>query len=556
MEQKIKITLLDKTIIEVAPNTTLMEVAKMHIKNNKYPLLGAKLNNNVVNLNDRVNKDANVEFIDFNDLNGYKMYQAGLKFVLIIATRELWGSSVKVEFLNSLDTGTYTKIPSKEKLTKTELDMLHDKMKEIIAADLPIKKIAADKKEAIEYFQKINESEKSINIRNIANKTVALYKLKDHYNYFYTEMPASTGVLNTFKLNSFDDPEGGFILSYPKPGVENGIEKYHHYQKTLESFEEYRAWIRMMNIKYVSDLNEVVSRGEIKEFVLTNALIKNESLMQLASDIVDSDNEIKIILIGGPSSSGKTTSANKIKLFLKSFGIDSVLLSTDDYFKERSETPLDEHGNLEYEIVEAIDLDLLKNDLEKLCNYEEINPPKYNFFTGKKEFGENIIKIKKGDIIIMEGLHCLNNDLSANIPKENKYGVYVSPFTALNIDRHNHTSTIDLRLLRRLVRDNMFRGRSVEDTLESWQKVREGEQKLIFPYQQEADTILNTALIYELGVLKVFAEPILYSVPPSSPYYEEAKRLLSFLRPFFPISPELVENDSVLREFIGGSIFY
>lgn len=555
MEQKIKLTLNDKSTIEVNSNSTLLEVAKQYEKNMSNPILGAKVNNSVVNLNDKITKNSKIEFIDFTDINGYKMNQAGLKFVLILATKELWGSSAQVEFLNSLDTGTYTKIPTKEKLSKTDLDMLYDKMKEIIVANLPIKKIAADKKEAIEYFEKINEVEKGINIRNIANKTVALYKLKDRYNYFYTEMPPNTGSLTTFDLNSFNDPDGGFILSYPKLG-ENSIEKYTHYQKTLDSFEEYRAWLRMVNIKYVSDLNEIVSKSQIKEFILTNSLIKNESLMQLASDIIDSENEIKIILVAGPSSSGKTTSANKIKLFLKSFGINTLLISTDDYFKERNETPKDEDGNHEYEIIDAIDLDLLKNDLENLCNYKEINPPKYNFFTGKKEYGENKIKIKKGDIIIMEGLHCLNDILSENIPKENKYKVYVSPFTALNIDRHNHISTIDLRLLRRLVRDNIFRGRSVEDTLKTWHKVRNGEEELIFPYQGEADAILNTALIYEVGVLKVFAEPILYSVYSSSPYYEEAKRLLSFLRPFFPISSELVENDSVLREFIGGSIFY
>lgn len=556
MEHKIKLTLEDNKIIEVNHNTVIKDVVNRYVKSNDNPILGAKLNNNLVNLNDKFTKDAKLELIDLHDINGYKMYQAGLKFVIIIAARELWGTSVKLEFLNSLDTGTYTKIPLKEKLTKTDLDMLSNKMKEIIAADLPIKKISADKKEAIDYFHKIEEPEKGFNIRSVANKTATLYKLKDSYNYFYTEMPASTGVLTKFELNTFDDPDGGFILSYPKREVKNGIEKYTHYPKILESFEEYRSWLNMVGVKYVADLNEIVSKSEIKEFILTNALIKNESMMQLASDIIDNKTPIKIILIAGPSSSGKTTSANKIKLFLKSFGINSVMLSTDDYFKEREETPKDHEGNYEYEVVEALDLELLQSDLEKLCNYEEINPPKYNFFTGKKEFGENKLKIRKGDIIIMEGLHCLNDELSSNIPRENKYKVYVSPFTALNLDRHNHISTIDLRLLRRLVRDNMFRGRSVEETLESWQKVREGEIELIFPYQGEADSILNTALIYELGVLKVFAEPILYSVPSTSQYYEEAKRLLSFLRPFFPISSELVENDSVLREFIGGSIFY
>ena len=298
------------------------------------------------------------------------------------------------------------------------------------------------------------------------------------------------------------------------------------------------------------------STNQIRDFIATNEFVSNDFINEVIKKIVDHKNEIKILLLAGPSSSGKTTTAYRINLFLKKYGIKSITFSTDNYYKDIDKISKDSDGNYEFEKIDALDLDMLQNDLLNLLDGKEVTIPTYNFIAGKKEYKTKAIKLDKDEIIIMEGLHCLNEVMTKKIDKKYKYKIYVSPFLPLGIDRHNHLSTMDLRLIRRIVRDNRTRGASVTDTLKYWEKVKNDEEVYIYNFQKEADVILNTALIYELGVLKVFAEPLLYSVSITSEFYEEARRLLSFLRLFFPISSELVPNYSVLREFIGGSIFY
>ncbi len=553
MSNEISIKINDNPLVKYPYGITYLELSKYYKNNMANPILGVKVNNEVVSLTNKITKDTELTFIDFNDIIGYRMYQAGLKLILIVSAKELWGNDVEVDFLNSLDKGMYAKIKCNKEINEELLNELSTKMKEIINLDLLFEKYAFNKKEVINYYNTINEKEKSMNISRISNSIVTLHKLKNYYSYFYSELPFSTGCINKFELTFIED--NCFVLRYPSPSSNNTILPYTHFEKTLNVFETYREWLELIKVQYVSDINEIVCNNKIKDFILQNRIISDEYLSDIIKQIVNNEKEIKIVCISGPSSSGKTTTAYRIALYLETFGYKTTIVSTDNYYKERENSFVDELGEVNYERVESLDTELLNSDLNKLLNHESVVMPKFNFITGKKEYNNKPIKIGDNNIIILEGLHCLNDDLSKDIPSDNKFKIYVSPFTALNIDRHNHLSTIDMRLIRRMVRDNIYRGSNVIDTLDIWQKVRSNEEKYIYPYQNQADAILNTALIYELGVLKVYAEPILYSVPISSKYYEEARRLLGFLRVFFTISPELVPNDCVLREFIGGSIY-
>ncbi|HOP65546.1 MAG TPA: hypothetical protein PLX66_00760, partial [Bacilli bacterium] len=500
---------------------------------------------------EKIRNNCEIKFIDVNDINGQSMYLAALKYIFVVAVKELYGKDADVGFLNSLDKGLYAKLNIGEDLTLEVINKITDKMQEIIDMDLLFEKITAHKKEAINFLLRNNETEKAKNIQNLSNSTVVLFKLKTYYNYFYTDLPYSTKAINKFKLDL--DDSNHLLLRFPTARSNNEIPGYKKYNKTLESFRNYRSWLNNLNIDYVADLNDVISDNKIKQFIQMNEIYLDNELEEISGDIAFR-NKIKIVLMAGPSSSGKTTSAHKLSLYLKSHGIDSIIISVDNYFKEKEECQKDGE-EINFESPDKIDIDLLNKQISSLLKGEDVSLPKFNFFTGKKEYKGNIVSLKEKDLVILEGLHCLNNIITPNVPSEYKYKIYVSPFMPLRIDRHNHISTTDLRLVRRIVRDSVFRGYSVSDTISGWQSVRCGEEKYIFPYQENVDVVLNTAAIYELGILKVYAEPLLYSVPIASPYYEEARRLLGHLRIYFPITSEYVAKDSILREFIGGSGF-
>ena len=546
----VKITFNNNLTKDFESPVTVKKLLNFYFKETSEKVMGITINNVFKKPQDEIIKDTEVFCITESNSYGNKMYQAGLKYVLQVATYELWGENSQINFLNSLDKGIYIKINKGNKFTSDDCLKLKNKMQELIDAKLTFERLIVEKKQAIKYFDKYHESEKSQNIKNSASNTVTLYKLKKYYNYFYCELPFNTGVLSSFDL---EYRLGHAILLFPTLSSNGKIPKYHHYQKTLNTFENYRDWLKDLQVPYVSDLNSLVQKSKIREFVMCNEIKALQNLMQTANEIISK--KAKIVLLSGPSSSGKTTTAKRLSLILKSYGVPSVLISTDNYFKERLETKKDEDGDYKFEELEAIDLNLFQNDMQELINGNEIYPPFFNFITGKKEFNKNSLKLQDNEIIIIEGLHSLNKELLKNIDDNLKYKIYVSPFIGLNIDRHNHISTIDLRLIRLLVRDNETRAISATETLRRWNKVKYGEEQNIYYYQNEADTIINTALAYELGVLKVYAEPLLQSVDITSSSYEEANRLINFLRSFCPISSDMVPNFSVLREFIGNSIF-
>lgn len=512
--------------------------------------IAALINNEVVSLDYVLKEDAKIELINISDRIGSKIYRNGLKFLYITAIKELYGANTVVKLNHSLDKGIYTTLELD--VTEKTVNDIKAKMTELVNRNLKIEKVSTSRRDAIKYFSSIKETEKLENYKQMSNEVITLYKLLDYYNYFYSIMPTNTGILKSFDLTLTKDK--GIMLQYPT-SFDGSIPPYTHIEDVLKVFKEYKEWSTNLKVNFISDVNNVIIDGKIKEFIELNEIKQNEDISIIANEIKNNIENIKIVLIAGPSSSGKTTTSKKLALYLKNKGINPFVLSTDDYFKERIDTPKNEKGEYEFDILEAIDVDLFNEQLTKLLNKEKVSIPSYNFLTGEKEYKNPPVALTDRDLIIIEGIHTLNEKLTSSIDRKNKYKIYISPFTPLGLDRHNHVSTVDLRLIRRLVRDSRTRGYDGEQTLKNWTNVRKSEEKYIFPYQKEADKVLNTAIIYELGVLKTYAMPILYKVRYNSGYYPEAIRIINFLKYFLDIPVDYVPSTSLLREFVGNGYF-
>lgn len=475
-----------------------------------------------------------------------KIYQSGLKFMFCNALKRLYNDDVI--FHHSLDKGIYATISGDVVIDKEKLEHVKQHMIKMSESAIPFNKKVIDSKEAYNFFKKKNQIEKAININNISNVTVSLFELEGQHNYFYSHnMPSSTKEINLFDLYYIKDNE--VILIYPT----NGEIVFEFRHTIYSSFREYNEWLKKLNLKYVSDVNKIVAEGNIEDLIRKNDIMMDTHLYDIAKDIIDKKK--RIVLLAGPSSSGKTTTSRKLSLYLSSLGYNAYPISLDDFFLNRGQTPLDEDGNKDYECLEALDLELFNNTLNALLNGEEVKLPRFNFIAGEKEYITDPIKVENSDLLVIEGLHSINPRLLRSDLSDMCYKVYISPLTPLNVDRHNYVSTTDNRLLRRIVRDFRTRGRSCEASLATWASVRRGEEKYIFPYTDTVDAILNTAYVYELGVLKAYVEPLLYSVDFNSEYYYEARRLIDNLKTFYTIPSEYVSHDNLLREFIGGSNF-
>jgi len=513
-------------------------------------IVGAKINNQIVDFDYELKKDDQIEFFDINTLDGYKMNQAGLKFVLECAIKDNFSQNIEISYDHSIGNGIHTTILNYDNFTKEDTIKLKKYMDELIASDEKFTKLNIHAKEATIFYQKLNVMEKALNIHNISNNIIVLYKLKNHYNYFYQELPYSTSYLNDFELVFIDKNEIAIVL--PTNHTFNLVE-YKKYDKITQCFKNDMKLLDSYKLPYICNINKAVSKGLSRDIIRLFETHFDNKIHEVALEAINKN--IKYLLIAGPSSSGKTTTAKKISLNLWAEGYETLLISTDDYFVDVEDSPKKEDGTYDFEALECIDINKLNQDLNDLINGKEVVIPTYNFRLGKREYINEPTKLGKKAIIILEGIHCLNDKLTSQLDEEKKYKVYLSPFIPVRIDRHNYLSTTDLRLIRRIIRDNNNRGCNISKTIEMWSSVREGEEKNIFPFIDKADIIINTALPYELGVLKVFAEPLLYSIGTSSSYYEEARRLIRYFENIYPISSEYVEEDSILREFIGGSVF-
>lgn len=549
MLETIKVKIKDK-VYTYSSNITLQEIAAEHQSQYKYPILLGSVNNKIHELTHVVKHDADIEFFDLTTREGNRCHISGLTYILVYAVKKLFGKNENIIVHHSLDKGLY--IETTFKLTETRLRQIQETMDSIIKADMPFTKVNIDRLEAIKYFETNNDLAKAGVLTYNTNGYIKLYRLGNMYNYFYGCMPTSTGKVPSYALTYHKD--NGFILRYPTVYQQNKIPEYKHQQNMFDAYKEIRELAKTMNVTNSVELNKVVSTGKISDLIRIEETLKNEKLLKVAKDI-STRPDAKIILVAGPSSSGKTTSSRKLCMFLKSFGLTPKVISMDDYFVEKKDTPLDEYGKPDYECLEAMDVKLFDKQMAQLLKGEEITIPTYNFAAGQKEF-KSKMQLLQDELLIIEGIHALDTRILTNIDRKNKYKIYISALTELNLDNHNRICTSDNRLMRRIIRDNRTRGYSVDVTLSLWPSVRRGEEKYIFPYQDEADFTINSALIYELGVLKTYVEPLLYSVPSSSPHYEEAKRLINMLRLFLPIPADSIPQDSILREFIGGSCFH
>lgn len=543
---EIKITFSDGTIKSYPKGTTFEEIAKDYP--GKYPYVGVKINNEIFSLADQAENDAEIYFIDFLDPTGYKIYKSGLMFIFEVSLKELF-PNLEVNFLHSHPKGVYAEVKGDYILTDDDFRKIKSKMATIVSNNQRIKKFTLAKKDAIKYCTEYGYIEKAKNIQNFANKAVTYYVLNKLGNYYYSDMPSRTSAVNLYDIKYLGDNK--LVLILPDKNTAGRVPEFVNYEGIIESFRSTQEWLDKLGKRYLSDVNDDISNSVIKDFINVNEIKFNDEIRNIVTNIVKRPN-IKFVMIAGPSSSGKTTTTKRLKTYLDCAGYHTIVMSTDDYFVDRDKNPKDENGKPDFECLHAVNVDKLNKDIQNLLDGKEVTLPVYDFVTGKGSESSQKVKFTEKTIVLVEGLHSLNDDLIPIVDSKYKYKIYISPFIGINIDRHNYISTTDLRLLRRIVRDNRTRGRKVEETMDYWQTVRRGEVLNIFPYIHQADIVLNTALNYEIGVLEVYAAPLLLSVGIDSPYYEEARRLLGFLRQFSPIPSEYVSKDSILREFIGG----
>lgn len=537
-------------VYTIPKDTTLLEVSKQFKDNYKYDIIIATIDNKLTELNKKVEKDCTIDFYDVSHLTGNRVYERGLVFLYTKAVKDVLGCDTIVE--HSIDRGIYTEIIRDNDLTDEDVAKIEEQMRNLINKQIPFEKLSVSRIETIDYYESNNQHDKAESLKYISNTFVNLYKLENTYDYLYGEMPIDTSYLKWFGLTRVTDR--GVVLRFPNIYLDCEVVPYKHHEKLFGEFKKYLDWCKRVNLRNISDLNKIISTGDVANLIYMCEIEQNGRLLDTARMISTNPN-IKLVLIAGPSSSGKTTTSKKLSLFLKSLGLNPYSLSIDDYFFNRDKTPLKSNGEPDFESVVAINTELFNDHLRKLLNYEEVLLPEYNFITGESEFKKKRLKLGEKDILIVEGLHALNETLTASVDKDHKYKIYISPLTSINLDNHNRISTSDDRLLRRMIRDNKYRGYRASITLAKWQDVREGEEKYVFPYQDDADIVFNTSLIYELGVLRLYAEPLLFSISETDPYYEEAIRLLNLLRNILPITSDMIPLDSIIREFIGDSYF-
>lgn len=551
MEKKIKVKFKDIEL-EFEEGTTYKEISE-HFKNYfKYDILSCSANNDIVDLNDKLKKKCNVDFFDRSSTVGSSIYARSARFILILATRSILGDKAKLIVHHSQDHGVYCTIEGMD-INKEIINQIYLEMKKIVKQDYLFIKLSVSRLDAIKYFKNLGQMDKVNVLKYISNTYINLYRINDIYDYFYGRMAYSTSQIDEFKLTYIKD--NGFVLSLPDIVTPDRTLDYVHHEKVFNKFKDYTIWGKALGIEDAADLNKTVSEAKIGELINLAEAYYDSQLAKISDDIYNSKKNIKVVLLAGPSSSGKTTTSKKLDIYLRSKGFTTHPISLDDYFTDMDKRPLDENGNPDFESVKAIDINLFNKNLTDLLNGKKVNMPSYNFVLGKREYKNNYLTLKDKDIIIVEGLHALNDELTKSIDKDNKYKIYISPLTQLNIDNHSHIHTSDIRKLRRIVRDSKTRGYGAKETLKMWPTIKAGERNNIFKFQDDVDTVVNSALIYEVGVLKTYVEPLLFNVSEEDAEYPEALRLINFLRNFLPIPSDDVPQDSVLREFIGGSCF-
>lgn len=529
-------------------NLTVIDAFKEAIEE-KENVIACMVNNEVKPLDYVLKQNDEVELLNTSSRDGARIYTRGLLFIMGMAFNELY-PEIKLTVNFQLSSSMFCKI-EKDTITEEMIKNVKARMQEIIDKNLKIKKVEMSKEEATKFLEKENTGIGKIQIENKEKETVSLYFCEEYYNYFYGVMPISTGYIKLFDIMKYHD---GFLIRYPSKNKPNEIKPYQEGKKLLATLEEYDDIYRILGIATLSQLNEKIRNGEAKDIILLSEALHEKKIANIADKIIE-DRKKRVILIAGPSSSGKTTFAKRLGIQLKLNGLKPKTISVDNYFVEREQTPKDEFGNYNFEALEAVDLKLLNEHLVKLLNGEEIEVPTFDFKRGTKYYTGKTMKLEDDEVLVMEGIHCLNDELTPAIDKNQKFKIYISALTVLNIDYYNRISTTDTRIIRRTVRDSQFRGYDAIKTLSSWYSISAGEEKNIFPFQEGADVMFNTSLVYEINALKKYALPLFSQIGKEEKEYAEAKRLTEFLKYFEQIDIEDIPKNSLLREFIGGGIF-
>ena len=546
----IEIHLSDGRAICGPRGTPVGAFLKLLEKESPAPIVCAIVNGELRELTYPIQMDANVQPITMADADGARIYRRSLVFLLECAFNSIFPNVVLTVDHSVSSGGYFCQVSERPPLLKEELDCLDARMRHLVESDLPFQRKEVPLSEAKSYFASIGATDKVQLLAHRQKDYLTLYQMEDFRDYHHGYMVPSTGFLRWYALI----PTGeGFTLRFPRRYAPTSLLPLPEYPKLLVAFRQYGDWLQRLGISNVGALNNAITAGRMHEVILVSEALHEQQIAEIAAQISEKRAAVRVIFISGPSSSGKTTFSRRLSIQLLAQGLSPFPLEMDNYFLDRDLTPRDENGQLDFESIDALNRVRLSEDLRRLSAGESVQIPRYDFKSGKSQPGEEI-QLKSGEIIILEGIHGLNPALAESIPPEHTFRIYVSALTQLNLDRHNRVSTTDTREIRRIVRDARERGYSAQQTIQRWESVRRGEKRYIFPYQENADVMFNSALVYEVSVLKTLAEPLLRQVPFGKPEYVEAKRLLAFLEWFLPVDSDLIPENSIMREFIGDSI--
>ncbi len=543
-------------IKEYPKDTMLLDISKEYEAEYDNDIILGLVNNKLRELNKCLDRDCELEFITTKDSDGRKTYNRGLIILMLRAIYNVLGKEASrgVSIDYSVSNGLYCSLYKQSKLTKEDVANIKVEMQDIVERDVIIEKKRIATADAIELFHEYGMYDKKKLFRYRRSSRTNIYSLEKYEDYFYGYMPYSTGMLKYFDLIYY---EGGIILVLPSKQEPKRVDEYKPQPKLFNTLKESNKWTQSMGIDTVGALNDIIVKGSINELILIQEALQEARISEIAKQIKESTGK-KFVMIAGPSSSGKTTFSHRLSVQLGTHGLIPHPIGVDNYYKERTpdaNIPIDEFGNPDFESLDAIDVELFNEHMTDLVNGKTVDLPVYNFVTGRREYKGNYTKLGPEDILVIEGIHGLNDELSHSLSRDMKFKIYISALTTLNVDEHNRISTTDGRLIRRIVRDARTRGASAKDTIDMWPSVRRGEERYIFPYQEEADVMFNSALIYELAILKPYAEPLLFDISNDSKASLEAKRLLKFLDYFLSVNSDQVPSNSILKEFVGGSIF-
>ncbi|MBQ9334065.1 MAG: nucleoside kinase [Lachnospiraceae bacterium] len=528
-------------------------IAKEFQKNYDDPIALVVVDGKIRELMKRVSSDCTLDFITCRDMIGHKTYVRTAIMMMMKAIHDEYGTGstnhVKVNF--TIGPGYYCSLGDDLRIDADGVERIKARMQEMIDADIPFTKKSYPTGEALALFRKLGMTDKEQLFKYRRSSSINIYCLGDYYDYYYGYMMPSTSYVTRFDLMQYED---GIMLVLPQHGTGNGMEEFVPRPKLFKTLMLASEWAGDMGIDTVGDLNDWICSGNVEDLILVQEALQERRIGEIAHEISDRDG-VKFVMIAGPSSSGKTTFSHRLSIQLRTYGLTPHPIALDNYYKDHKDTPLDEDGKPDYECLEALDVEQFNKDMTALMNGERVELPAYNFKTGKREYNGDFLELGEDDILVIEGIHGLNEKMSYSLPAESKYKIYISALTALNVDDHNRIPTTDGRLIRRMVRDARTRGASAQKTISMWPSVRKGEEKYIFPFQEDADAMFNSALIYELAVLKPYAEPLLYGIQKGEPEYFEARRLLKFLEYFLAIGSDDLPNNSLVREFVGGGCF-